>query len=69
MIQSDIEEVKLMQRTIFAGLKGLFHFEKPMIQRIACVDQVDAEILELLFEVGGARALISPCECRYEVGH
>ena len=30
-----------MQRTIFAGLKGLFHFEKPMIQKIACVDEVE----------------------------
>jgi hypothetical protein len=57
MIQSDIEEVKLMQRTIFAGLKGLFHFEKPMIQKIACVDEVDVEILEQLFESGSAGLL------------
>jgi hypothetical protein len=52
MIQSDIEEVKLMQRTIFAGLKDLFHFEKPLIQKVACVDDVDREILEPLFEAG-----------------
>jgi hypothetical protein len=57
MIQRDVEEVKLMQRTIFAGLKGLFHFEKPMIQKVACVDEVDVEILELLFEAGGAGLL------------
>jgi|SRR5271157_2276103 len=49
---SEIEEVKLMQRTILAGLKGLFHFGKPMIQKIACVDEVDSEILQLLYETG-----------------
>jgi hypothetical protein len=56
-VQRDIEEVKFMQRTIFAGLKGMFHFEKPMIQKIACQDEIDAEILELLFEAGGAGLL------------
>ena len=53
----EIQEVKLMQRTILAGLKGLFHFEKPMIQKIACVDEVDVEILDQLFEAGGAGLL------------
>jgi hypothetical protein len=53
----DIAEVKLMQRTILAGLKGLFHFEKPMIQKIACVDEVDLEILQFLFEAGNAGLL------------
>lgn len=48
----DLEEVKLMQRTILAGLKGMFHFQKPMIQKIACVDEVDSEILEQLYESG-----------------
>lgn len=51
-IQRDIEEIKLAQRTILAGLKGMFHFEKPMIQRIACVDEVDILILEYLYEAG-----------------
>jgi len=53
----EIEEVKLMQRTILAGLKGMFHFEKPMIQRIACVDEVDILILEHLYESGNAGLL------------
>ena len=56
-IQRDINEVKLMQRTIFAGLKDFFHFEKPMIQKIACVDEVDVQILELLHEAGSAGVL------------
>jgi len=53
----EIEEVKLMQRTILAGLKGMFHFEKPMIQKIACVDEVDILILEHLYESGSAGLL------------
>jgi len=53
----DLEEVKLMQRTILAGLKGMFHFEKPMIQKIACIDEVDVLILEFLYETGNAGLL------------
>lgn len=56
-VLSEMGEVKLMQRTILAGLKGLFHFEKPMIQKIACVDEVDVEILQFLFEAGSAGLL------------
>ena len=41
-----------MLRTIFAGLKGSFDFEKSLIERIACENEVDREILNLLFEVG-----------------
>lgn len=50
---SEVEEVKLMLRTIFAGLKGTFNFEQSLIERVACADEVDREILQLLFEVGG----------------
>src|SRR4030066_561594 len=49
---SEIEEVKLMLRTIFAGLKGSFNFEPSLIGRIACKDEVDKEILQGLFEAG-----------------
>ncbi len=48
----EIEEVKLMLRTIFAGLKGSFNFDKSLIERIACLDEVDREILQALFEAG-----------------
>jgi hypothetical protein len=53
----DLEDVKLMQRTILAGLKGVFHFEKPLIQKIACTDEVDVQILEFLYETGNAGLL------------
>jgi hypothetical protein len=35
----------------------MFHFEKPMIQKIACVDEVDVLILEHLYEAGDAGML------------
>jgi hypothetical protein len=49
---AEVEEVKLMLRTIFAGLKGSFNFEQSLIERVICEDEVDKEILRLLFETG-----------------
>jgi hypothetical protein len=49
---SEVKDVKLMLRTIFAGLKGSFNFEQSLIERVACEDEVDQEILQLLFEAG-----------------
>ena len=49
---AEVEEVKLMLRTIFAGLKDSFNFDQSLIERIACVDEVDREILHLLYEAG-----------------
>jgi len=49
---AEVEEVKLMLRTIFAGLKGSFNFEQSLIERIACEDEVDREIIRYLFEAG-----------------
>jgi len=49
---SEIGEVKLMLRTIFAGLKGSFNFEQALIEKVACADEVDCEILRTLFEAG-----------------
>ena len=54
---AEVEEVKLMLRTIFAGLKGSFNFEKPLIERMVCTDEIDREILQVLFEVGSSGLL------------
>jgi hypothetical protein len=55
--QKDIEEIKLTQRTILSGLKDFFNFKQPMIEKIACVDEVDREILQVLFEGGSLGVL------------
>jgi len=56
-IEKSLEEIKLSQRLILTGLKPQFRFEKPFIQKIACVDEVDTLILEHLYESGNAGLL------------
>jgi ATP-dependent RNA circularization protein (DNA/RNA ligase family) len=50
----EIRQIREAQRVILNGLKGAgyFHFDIPLIQRLACVDEVDLEILERLHTVG-----------------
>ncbi len=54
---SEVEEVKLMLRTIFAGLKGSFNFDHSLVERVACRDEVDRDILQILFEAGSSGLL------------
>jgi len=65
-VQQDTRDLKLMVRTIFAGLKGLFHFQKPLVERICCSDEVDREILQLLLEAGGSGMLPKDVAARLE---
>ena len=58
---AEISRVKLMLRTIFVGLKGSFNFDQSLIERIACIDEVDKEILQLLREAGSAGMLPKAC--------
>ena len=55
-----------MLRTIFAGLKGSFNFEQSLIERVACVDEVDREILQSLFEAGSPGLLPKELQTRLE---
>ena len=63
---AEVEEVKLMLRTIFAGLKGSFSFDQPLIERVACQDEIDKEILNLLFEAGSRGSLPKDLVVRLE---
>ncbi len=62
---AEVEEIKLMLRTIFAGLKDSFNFERSLIERIACADTVDREILHFLFEAGSPGLLPSVLAGRF----
>lgn len=53
----EVAEVKLMLRTIFVGLKSSFNFDQSLIERVACEDEIDREILQSLFEVGSTGML------------
>jgi hypothetical protein len=46
-----------MLRTILVGLKGSFNFDKPLVERIVCSNEVDQEILQSLFEAGSPGVL------------
>jgi hypothetical protein len=61
---AEVEEIKLMLRTIFAGLKGSFNFEQSLIERIACSDEVDREIVQLLLEAGNPGLLPKEMQSR-----
>ena len=63
---AEVEEVKLMLRAIFAGLKDSFSFGKPLIERIVCQDEVDKEILRLLYEAGSIGLLPKNLQLRLE---
>jgi hypothetical protein len=53
-VLTEIGEVKETQRIILNGLKGAgyFHFDVPLIQKLACVDVVDLEILDRVHVAG-----------------
>jgi hypothetical protein len=63
---TEVGEVKLMLRTIFAGLKGSFNFEQSLVERVACADEIDREILRLLFEKGSSGLLPKDLASRLE---
>src|SRR3989304_3175755 len=63
---AEVEEVKLMLRTIFAGLKGSFNFERSLIERVACEDEIDQEILQALFEAGSPGLLPKYMQAKLE---
>ena len=56
-LAQELIEIKLMLRTIFEGLKPSFNFKRPFIEKFACVDEVDREILQTLFESGSSGLL------------
>ena len=48
---------RLLRLHVNARAKGSFNFEQSLIERIACEDEVDQEILRLLFETGSSGLL------------
>jgi len=56
-LKGELSEIKLMLRTLLEGLKSSLQFDRPVIEKFACADEVDREILQLLFEAGDAGLL------------
>jgi hypothetical protein len=53
-VLSEIELVRESQRVILNGLKGggFFRFSLPLLQRYACADQTDVDIIDRIREAG-----------------
>jgi hypothetical protein len=51
---SVLKDVRDLQRVILNGLKGAgyFNFDIPWVQKLACQDQLDLEILDLVHQAG-----------------
>lgn len=62
----DIAEIKLMLRTLLNGMKSSLHYDQPTIEKFACVDEVDREILQALFEAGSSGLLPKDIAVRLE---
>ena len=63
----DIKEIKMHLRSLRKALKPLFQYEKQEIQETACQDEVDREILQLLYEAGSASLL--PKDLAFRLKH
>ncbi len=56
---TEVEDIREIQRVILNGLKsaGYFHFDVSAIQKLACQDQLDVEILGIVHDAGRAGIL------------
>jgi len=51
-IDGKIEKIDLRTRQITAGFHGISSFEADYIEKVACSDEVDAKLIELLIHAG-----------------
>jgi len=51
-LERKIEQVDLRTRTLMAGLREWISFEPSYIQKVACEDEVDVEIITCLMQKG-----------------
>ena len=41
-----------MISTLLEGLESSLHYDQPRIEKLACEDEIDREILQVLYEAG-----------------
>jgi len=49
-IKGELTEIKIMVRTLLESTEA--HYDQPTIERLACEDEIDREILQVLYEAG-----------------
>jgi hypothetical protein len=56
-LKADIGEIKVMLRELLVGLEPSLNYKQSIVEKLACVDEVDGEILQVLFESGSSGML------------
>jgi hypothetical protein len=51
-LDKDIAEIRVMISTLLEGLESSLHYDQPRIEKLACEDELDKEILQTLYEAG-----------------
>jgi len=52
LLEGKIDQIDLRTRTMMAGLREWMSFEPSYVQKVACEDEVDAQIITCLIEKG-----------------
>ena len=60
---TEVGEVKLMLRTIFAGLKGSFNFDQSLVERVACTDMWTGKSCSCCLSASYLHFLVTNCHC------
>ena len=51
-LDKDIAEIRAMLSTLLEGMESSLHYDQPRIEKLACEDEIDREILQVLYEAG-----------------
>jgi len=51
-LENRMERIEQMQRIIFHGLMDYFHFDKPLIEKVAAESEMDLAVICAVFESG-----------------
>jgi len=63
-VENRLDRIESMMRIIFHGLGDYFHFDRPLVEKIACNSDMDLAIVSLIFESGASGILAKDIQTR-----
>jgi hypothetical protein len=63
-VENRLDHIEGMMRIIFHGLGDYFHFDRPLVEKIACQSDMDLAIVGLIFEAGPSGILAKDIQAR-----
>ena len=63
-VENRLDRIEGMMRIIFHGLGDYFHFDRPLVEKIACQSDMDLAIVSLIFEAGSGGILAKDIQAR-----